>query len=45
MNSWVRLVLCSCHTPKVAANLVEPGENALILNSGYFGDSFADWYV
>lgn len=25
----------------VAANLVEPGENALVLNSGYFGDSFA----
>ncbi|TBU44001.1 PLP-dependent transferase [Dichomitus squalens] len=27
---------------QVAANLVEPGENALVLNSGYFGDSFAD---
>lgn len=26
----------------VAANLVEPGENALVLNSGYFGDSFAE---
>ncbi|KAG8887562.1 hypothetical protein FRB98_009468 [Tulasnella sp. 332] len=26
----------------VASNLVEPGENALVLNSGYFGDSFAD---
>ena len=30
---------------KVSANLVEPGENALVLHSGYFGDSFADWYV
>lgn len=28
---------------QVAANLVEPGENVLVLNSGYFGDSFADW--
>lgn len=28
---------------KVSANLIEPGENALVLNSGYFGDSFADW--
>ena len=27
---------------QVAANLVEPGENALVLNSGYFGDSFRD---
>ncbi|RDB23521.1 Alanine--glyoxylate aminotransferase 1 [Hypsizygus marmoreus] len=27
---------------QVAANLVEPGEEALVLNSGYFGDSFAD---
>ncbi|KAG8854446.1 hypothetical protein FRB96_007508 [Tulasnella sp. 330] len=27
---------------QVASNLVEPGENALVLNSGYFGDSFAD---
>lgn len=26
----------------VAANLVEPGEYALVMNSGYFGDSFAD---
>lgn len=26
----------------VAANVVEPGENALVLNSGYFGDSFAE---
>jgi len=26
----------------VASNLVEPGEDALVLNSGYFGDSFAD---
>lgn len=30
---------------QVASNLVEPGENALVLNTGYFGDSFADWYV
>jgi alanine-glyoxylate transaminase / serine-glyoxylate transaminase / serine-pyruvate transaminase len=30
---------------QVAANLVEPGENALVLNTGYFGDSFAEWYV
>ena len=22
--------------------MIEPGENALVLNSGYFGDSFAD---
>ena len=28
---------------QVAANLVEPGENALVLHSGYFGDSFEDW--
>ncbi|KAI0741549.1 PLP-dependent transferase [Daedaleopsis nitida] len=27
---------------QVSANLVEPGENALVLNSGYFGDSFSD---
>jgi len=27
---------------QVAANLVESGENALVLHSGYFGDSFAD---
>ncbi|KYK55316.1 alanine--glyoxylate aminotransferase [Drechmeria coniospora] len=26
----------------VAANLVEPGENALVLSTGYFGDGFAD---
>ena len=25
--------------------MVEPGENALVLNTGYFGDSFADWCV
>lgn len=30
---------------QVSANLIEPGENALVLNTGYFGDSFADWYV
>lgn len=27
---------------EVASNLVEPGESALVLHSGYFGDSFAD---
>ncbi|KAJ7746899.1 pyridoxal phosphate-dependent transferase [Mycena maculata] len=27
---------------KVAANLVQPGENALVLHSGYFGDSFTE---
>ncbi|TFK39394.1 pyridoxal phosphate-dependent transferase [Crucibulum laeve] len=27
---------------QVAANLVEPGDKALVLHSGYFGDSFAD---
>ncbi|GJE91136.1 alanine--glyoxylate aminotransferase family protein [Phanerochaete sordida] len=27
---------------QVAANLIEPGEDALLLNCGYFGDSFAD---
>ncbi|TKY85746.1 hypothetical protein EX895_005286 [Sporisorium graminicola] len=26
----------------VAANVIQPGEDALVLNSGYFGDSFAD---
>ncbi|OAP60922.1 hypothetical protein AYL99_05924 [Fonsecaea erecta] len=26
----------------VAANLVEPGEDVLVLHTGYFGDSFAD---
>lgn len=30
---------------QIASNLVEPGENALVLNTGYFGDSFADWCV
>ena len=28
---------------QVAANLVEEGEEALVLHSGYFADSFADW--
>lgn len=28
----------------VAANLVEPGENVLVLTTGYFGDSFADCF-
>ncbi|OJT02875.1 Alanine--glyoxylate aminotransferase 1 [Trametes pubescens] len=27
---------------QVSANLVEPGENVLVLNSGYFGDAFTD---
>ncbi|KAG6334602.1 hypothetical protein ID866_4478 [Astraeus odoratus] len=27
---------------QVSSNLVEPGENALVLHSGYFADSFAD---
>ncbi|KZT09926.1 PLP-dependent transferase [Laetiporus sulphureus 93-53] len=27
---------------EVAANLTEPGDSVLVLNSGYFGDSFAD---
>ncbi|TRM65179.1 pyridoxal phosphate-dependent transferase [Schizophyllum amplum] len=27
---------------QVSANLVEPGENVLVLHSGYFGDSFAE---
>ncbi|TFK74906.1 PLP-dependent transferase [Pluteus cervinus] len=27
---------------QVSANLVEPGENALVLHTGYFGDSFSD---
>jgi alanine-glyoxylate transaminase/serine-glyoxylate transaminase/serine-pyruvate transaminase len=26
----------------VSANLIEPGEKALVLSTGYFGDSFAD---
>lgn len=30
---------------QVASNLIEPGEEVLVLNSGYFGDSFRDWYV
>ena len=30
---------------QVAANLVEEGEEALVLHSGYFADSFADWCV
>jgi len=30
---------------QVAANVIEPGENALVLNTGYFGDSFTDWCV
>lgn len=34
---------CTNVVPQVAANLIEPGENALVLHTGYFGDSFADW--
>ena len=33
----------TCLESQVSANLVEPGENVLVLNTGYFGDSFADW--
>lgn len=29
----------------VGANLIERGEEALVLNTGYFGDAFADWQV
>lgn len=29
----------------VGANLIEQGDDALVLNTGYFGDAFADWYV
>lgn len=29
---------------QVSANLVEPGENVLVLHSGYFGDSFAECF-
>lgn len=28
---------------QVSANLVEAGDDVLVLNTGYFGDSFADW--
>ncbi|KAF7317957.1 Aminotran-5 domain-containing protein [Mycena kentingensis (nom. inval.)] len=27
---------------QVAANLIQPGDNALVLHTGYFGDSFAE---
>jgi len=27
---------------QIAANVVQPGDNALVLNTGYFGDSFAE---
>ncbi|KZV85701.1 PLP-dependent transferase [Exidia glandulosa HHB12029] len=30
------------HTFRVSANLVEPKDDVLVLNSGYFGDAFAD---
>jgi hypothetical protein len=43
---WTTLLsLLIDNVPQVASNLVEPGENALVLNTGYFGDSFADWCV
>jgi alanine-glyoxylate transaminase / serine-glyoxylate transaminase / serine-pyruvate transaminase len=29
---------------QVASNLAEPGDNALVLHTGYFGDSFADCF-
>lgn len=29
----------------VGANLIERGDEALVLNTGYFGEAFADWYV
>ncbi|KAF2100771.1 PLP-dependent transferase [Rhizodiscina lignyota] len=29
---------------QVATNLVEPGDNVLVLHTGYFGDSFADCF-
>jgi alanine-glyoxylate transaminase/serine-glyoxylate transaminase/serine-pyruvate transaminase len=29
---------------QVAANLIEPGEDVLVLHTGYFGDSFADCF-
>lgn len=32
------------HRDLVAANLIEAGEKALVLNSGYFGDAFADCF-
>ena len=31
--------------PKVSANLVEPDEDVLVLNCGYFAQGFADWFV
>lgn len=30
---------------KVGANLVERGDNVLVLHTGYFGDGFTDWCV
>lgn len=30
---------------QVASNLIEPGEDVLVLATGYFGDSFTDWCV
>lgn len=36
-------MLTNASRDKVASNLVEPGENVLVLHSGYFGDSFTDW--
>lgn len=45
LTSYIWLRLNSLTRLQVAANLVEPGENALVLHSGYFGDAFADWYA
>lgn len=30
---------------QVSANLVESGDDVLVLHSGYFGGGFAAWYV
>ena len=38
-----RMYLRAFHSEQVASNLIEPGEDALLLNSGYFGDSFTEW--
>ncbi|KAF9786416.1 PLP-dependent transferase [Thelephora terrestris] len=38
----LNLLLWLLNALQVASNLVEPGEDALVLNTGYFGDSFAD---
>jgi len=38
-------LIYSPHLPQVGANLVERGDKALVLNTGYFGDGFTDWWV